>query len=150
LSDDLGCTPQAVSKKAKGWNKATDHSLEVAKQLDITRPVPGSALGKRSPENVAQLINAMALLRNEELACAAIGINAATLYRWKQEDPELARQVQAARARKVAGWVQAIDNATSKDWKAANKLLQVAPETKEVWTEQRNNTIEVRLNITRE
>jgi hypothetical protein len=108
-------------------------------------------LGIRTPENIAQFLEAVGILGDIELACQVIGIHPSTLYRWQNEDPELARHIKAARARKIAGWVQSVDRATDKDWKAGTWLLERQPETRERYaSQQRNNTIEVRLNITRD
>lgn len=150
LANHLGVSRQAISKHAKNWTKATDNALEVAQQLNIARPVQGSQLGKRSPENIAKLINALELCRNEKIACDVVGIDVSTLHRWKQEDPELAKIVQAARARRVVSWIEAIDRAANKDWKAANRLLQVAPETRDVFGEQHDTGPRIVLNIHRD
>ncbi len=55
LAQELGCSRQAVSKRAikDSWNKATIEALEIARNLDCSKPIAGSKFGKRSAENIA-------------------------------------------------------------------------------------------------
>ena len=152
IGEQVGCSRQAVEKQAKknDWVRATDENLKVAENMAVAQPVKGSLLGKRSPENIAQALNIIALSRNESLACQAIGIDGSTWIRWKKEDPDLARQCRAMRARKVVSWIETMDRSAERDWKAADRLLQIAEETKEQFGESRDSGPTIVLNIQRD
>jgi DNA-binding XRE family transcriptional regulator len=129
LAQELGCSRQAVSKKAirEGWTKASSPALEVARSLDCSKPIAGSQFGKRSPENIAEIINVFALTGNKSLACRRVGISPDTLARWAKAEPELAVAIQAYRSQHLIDQYRKIANAT--DWKAAREILARAPET---------------------
>ena len=154
LAERLNVTPQAVSKRVnqEGWNKASEDVVDVAKQLPTSQPRQGSALGKRSPENIAKLINAMAVFRNEGLACEGVGIDPKTLYRWKQEDEQLAREIRAARASKLLDCGNTIyDKGARGDVRAAQWVLERSPETREVFGQHHSDKgTQFILNIIRD
>ena len=59
-----------------------------------------------------------------KLAAAAAGVDATTLWRWRQKDAELDHAIDRARALWVTRQVLRIDAAADKDWKAAAFLLE--------------------------
>lgn len=70
LAEELGCTCQAVSKTAiiDHCTKVSRQALEVAHGLDCSKPISGSKLGKRLPENITEIVNAFAITGNKKLA----------------------------------------------------------------------------------
>lgn len=149
VGEIVGCTRQAVYKRSKkeGWLKAAPlpESLENA---PCVKPVAGSALGLRSPDNVAKLINNYALTGSKATACRSVGIDNQTLYNWCEETPELSVEMQMARDAMLLGQVSKIVNAN--DWKAAKEVLSRAPETREVWGETQEKGPRIILNIHRD
>ena len=149
LAEQLGVTHQAVSKRVKkeGWTKAVDHT-EVAEQLPTVEPRAGSELGKRSPENLSQIINVYALTGNKTLASGAAGISRETLRNWCLEDHELLAQMSYQRKMFLAGQFEKISKA--KDWKAAKEILARSPETRDEWAEKQKESPTIILNIQRD
>ena len=127
LARDLGVTPQAVSLRAKDWHKASGELVELVEQLPITSPKQGSELGVRSAENIAQMVEVYAMTGRKTFASGVIGIDTATMWRWCEEDPELAMLLSAERNKFLAKRIRNI--AEAKDWKSDLKLLQAAKET---------------------
>ena len=150
LAQELGCSRQAVSKRAikESWAKATTAALEVARNLDCSKPIAGSRFGKRSPENIAEIINVFALTGNKSLACRRIGISPDTLERWAKAEPELAVAMSAYRSQHLIDQYRKIANA--KDWKAAKEILARAPETRDQWGNTQDKAPTIILNIQRD
>ena len=99
IGETLGCSQQAVAKRCKSesWIKAVvPDSVE---KLDIVKPVAGSRLGLRCPENIAELVNVYALTGNKGTAARVIGIDDQTLANWIKEDPELSVVMASSRDR---------------------------------------------------
>lgn len=93
------------------WTKANNQALEVARNLEYSKPIAGSEFGKRSPENVAEIMNVFALTGNKSLACRRVGISPDTLERWAKSEPELAVARQAHRSQHLIDKYQKIANA---------------------------------------
>ena len=136
LAKELGVTRQAVDKRMRkeGWTKATTQALDVAKNFKLA-----TSTNKGDAETLAKFINAMSLFRNEQLACDVIGVDQSTVYRWKEKDADFARAVQTARASKVVSWLDCVDRAAQRDYKAALELLKRAPETRDTFGESRES-----------
>ena len=134
-----GVSGAMVGRKAKNekWVRAEVKSIESLADTNIAKPCNGSELGKRSPEILQEIINVLALSGSKKHACNQVGIATKTFDRWCNEEPELVRQITVARARQLSKHMRAI--ADSKDWKAHLKLLQVAPETKEQFSDSRKD-----------
>ena len=138
IAERMGCTHQNVGKKARkeGWTKADRSTLEVAKSLDISKPRQGSALGVRSEENIAQIINTYAVTGNKTLTAGTVGIDRETLARWVAKEPKLAAEMEARRKQFL--YEQYVKIANAKDWKAGKEILARAPETKDTWSDNHN------------
>ena len=150
LAQELACSRQAVSKKAikENWTKATTETLEVARNLNCSKPIAGSQFGKRSPENIAEIINVFALTGNKSLACRRVGISPDTLERWARSEPELAVAMRAYRSQHLIDQYQKI--ARAPDWKAAKEILARAPETRDQWGKTQDKCPTIILNIHRD
>lgn len=150
LGEDLGVSAQAVQKRAKkeGWEKPDPELMEVVEQLPIAQPVPGSALGIRSKENLSKIIVTYSQTGNKKLTAGVVGISRETLRKWCLEDPELLALMDSARKQHLVNQYGKIANA--RDWKAAKEILARAPETKEDWGEVQSQGPTIVLNIIRE
>ena len=154
ISRDLGGRPskQGIAKRAakEGWQVAPNGSLAVAEQLPIVKRAQALAgPGKATAERVAFVLELLGRGASIKLAASAAGISAKTLKRWQDEDPQLAEQMRQARAGKLAEWIAHIDSAAARDWKAADRLLQAAPEAED-FSAQQHGGITVVLNIDRD
>lgn len=90
--------------------------------------------GKRSPENAAHILAQVELTGDQKLAARSAGIHPDTLKRWRESDPDFAEQLDAANAKFCATHISHVAKASERgDWKAADKLLQVNPMTREDW-----------------
>jgi hypothetical protein len=147
IAKEIGVTRQAVDKRMRteSWIKATNDTLVVAQDLPVT-----ATSGKATPEMIAQFLNCLSLLRNEKLACAVIGVDPSTVRRWRESDPAFARQVQVSRARKVTSWIDTVDRAAQRDYKAALELLKRAPETRDTFGETHDTGPQIVFNIVRD
>ena len=123
--------------KADNWDRASSKSLASLADTSIAKPCNGSANGKRNPEVLQELVTVLALSGSKRLACNQVGISVKTLDRWCNEEPELVHQIEVARAKQLSKHIGVI--AGSKDWKAHLKMLQVAPETKEQFSDSRKD-----------
>jgi hypothetical protein len=154
ISTDLGGRPtkQGIGRRAKveGWVKGNGNALTVATELPIVkRALALAGPSKATAERLAFVLDLVARGSSEALASTAAGINKATLRRWKHDDPQLAEQLRQARAGKLADWIGCIDDATSRDWKAADRLLQQASDATD-WQAQEHGGIQVLININRD
>ncbi len=134
-----GVSGAMVGRTAKNekWVRAEVKSIESLADKAIAKPCNGSGPGKRSPEILQEIITVLALSGSKKHACNQVGIATKTFDRWCNEEPELVRQITVARARQLSKHMRAI--ADSKDWKAHLKMLQVAPETKEQFSDSRKD-----------
>ena len=154
ISKSLGGKPtrQGIRKKAKreNWLEGNSTIPDSIKNLPLVQ-TDSKVPRKRTPETVNALIEFIAQGATEELAARAAGISPRTLYNWKLECPEFAALIEVARARKEVEWVDNIDKAGKKDWKASDRLLQVSPGTKEMWGRQnKQESPQIILNIHRD
>jgi len=135
ISRDLGGRPtkQGVAKRAarEGWQVQANSTVSVAAELPIVKR--------------AQMLTGPTKCTAERVA----GINPKTLKQWTDQDPQLAEQLRQARAGKLAEWIGHIDGAASRDWKAADRLLQAAPEAED-FSQHQQGGITIVLNIDRD
>ncbi len=131
-------TRQGIMKRAKreNWLQGNSTIPESIKNLPLVQ-TDSKLPRKRTPEAVNAIVEFISKGATEEMAARATGIHPKTLYDWKLACPEFAKLIEVARAQKVVEWVDKIDRA--KDWKAQLKLLQVAPETKEQFSDRRKD-----------
>jgi hypothetical protein len=122
--------------KKEGWDQISPETRTVAENLPIVRRARGSALGKRSPENIAVILDAISQGATEKVAAALAGVSAKTITRWKQEDPQLAMEIHARRAQKTAERIQQVERAAEKNWNAAAWLLERDPHSRDEFSKQ--------------
>jgi len=154
IATDLGDRPskQGIARRAKaeGWKAGNGNSLTIAAELPIVQRAQAmTGPTKASAERIAFVLDLIGRGSSESLASSAAGISPKTLARWKQEDPQLAEQCRQARAGKLAQWVDCIDQAATRDWKAAKELLTAAPDATD-FSQQQAGGITIVLNIDRE
>ena len=156
ISKSLGGKPSKVGimKRAKreGWQRIDEETMRTAENLPIVRRASGSALGKRTPENIALILESIEIGATEKVAAGIAGISPKTLTRWKQEDPRFAMEVHARRSQNVAEKLRYINEAAQRDWKAAAWSLERDPYSREEFS-NRNKEKEmpkIILNIHRD
>ena len=157
ISQDLGGRPtkQGISKRAnkEGWVKGNGSAITVASQLPIVKQAIAlagttGAPSKCTPERVGFILDLVSRGASEKLAASAAGVCQDTLTNWKRKDRQLEEQLRQARAGKLAEWISRIDDASQRDWKAADRLLQASPEAEE-YNHQQTGGITIVLNIDR-
>jgi hypothetical protein len=140
ISKSLDGTPSknGIAKKAEreGWERISESTKSVAENLPIVRRARGSSLGKRSPENIAVILDAISQGATEKVAAALAGVSSKTITRWKQEDPKFAMEIHARRAQKTAERIQQVERAAEKNWNAAAWLLERDPHSREEFSKQ--------------
>jgi hypothetical protein len=142
-------TKQAIMKRAKkeDWHKPDRETYRlpiVAKALNIE----SHKLTDDLLQTVLGLIESGATI---ELACTAAGISPRTWATWQTQDPALKDLVRRARAGKVVQYLNTVDQAQHKDWKAATWLMQNSPDTRDQFgAKGSDNKLEVVINIDRE
>lgn len=156
ISQAMGWKPtkQAIMKRAakEGWERAEPSDDD---ELPERLPIVAQALSIRSHKLTDELLRVVLGMigvgATEALACQAAGINQTTWIDWKHQDPKLKDAVHRARAGKLSEWIGRIDQASQKDWKAAQTLLQAAPETREHFgKDQQGSKLEVVIHIDRD
>jgi len=137
LGEMYGVSGVMVGRKAKQGNWTRPKLPESLSETSLINTTQGSEIGKRSEDTLTQFLSVYAVSGDKKLACRAAGITEQTITNWCNEDPELLAEMMRVRARKLAELICKIAN--SKDWKAAVKLLQVAPETKEQYADHKKD-----------
>ena len=155
ISKRMGGKPskQAIMKRAakEGWEQG-----QASPELPARLPIVAAALNVESrklTDEVLQIILGMVANGSPEgIAAQAAGIHPTTLIDWKKQDPRLKDAIHRARAGKLSEWIARIDSASQKDWKAAQALLQAAPETRDQFgkTDGKGSKLEIVININRE
>lgn len=154
IARDLGGRPtkQGIAKRAQkqGWKVRDNALLNVTAELPIVKRAQDLAgPGKATAERVAFILELVGKGASIKLAASAAGITPKTLKRWQQDDAQLAEQLRQARAGKLAEWISRIDDASARDWKAADRLLQTSPEAED-FSQHQTGGITVVLNIDRD
>jgi len=137
IGEMYGVSGVMVGRKAKQGNWTRPKLPESLAETSLIKTTQGSEVGKRSEDTLTQFLSVLAVSGDKKLACGAAGITEQTVANWCNEDPKLLDEMTRARSRKLAELICKI--ADSKDWKAALKLLQVAPETKEQFSDRRKD-----------
>ncbi len=129
---------QGIRKRAKreDWLRIDPEIPECVRNLELLK-IDTEHPRKRTPETVNAILGFIQRGATEEMAARAADISPRTHRKWKSDDPEFARLIEVARARKLVEWIEKIDQA--KDWKAQYKLLQVAPETGDQFADRRKD-----------
>ena len=154
ISQDMGGRPtkQGITLRPnkEGWNKGAGSAITIANELPIVKQALALAgPTKCTAERVAFVLDLVSRGSSERLTATAAGISAKTLARWKQQDPVLTEQLRQARAGKLAEWIGRIDEAATRDWKAADRLLQASPDLDD-WSQTQQGGITIVLNIDRD
>lgn len=154
ISQDLGGKPtkQGIAKRAQreGWQRRTN-SLTIAEQLPIVQRAQAlTGPHKSTAERVAFILEMVGSGASLKLAATAAGVSPKTLDRWQSEDPQLAERLRQARAGKLCEWLSRIDSASTRDWKAADRLLSASPEAEDWAAANNQGGITIVLNIDRD
>ena len=133
LAKRFPVSKQGIMKRARreGWALPASRDpptgwLPVARATDIAHArATGSALGKRSPETVATVLEHLADGVPEGLSADAAGISRDTLRRWKSADSSFADACQRARGTAAAARIRRLADAGKRgDWKADAYMLE--------------------------
>ena len=153
IAKGLGVTRQAVAKRKKSeeWERAsTLVTPEVVNSRGVSTVPDKDTLSKKTDENIAKLINCLALTRSTELACHLVGISPETWRRWRKDDPQLVGLIQATRAQQLTTCADTVYRFAEKDPRLALTLLERAPETKSSFTDADSRGPTIVLNIQRD
>ena len=107
--------------------------------------------GKRTVEAAKAILERIREGASPTIAAQAEGISGATLSIWRNEDPAFNDLIAAARAELLADMQSEMPKAAKRgDWKAADRILQVAPETREEYRQQQSmGGLTVVINVDR-
>lgn len=128
---------QAIEKRAikEGWQVAVVQSQPDQPVSDTTRGVIVQKVRSGVPFTQA---------------AREAGITERTLYNWRHDGSGFAEILEAARAAFLSKQIERIDDAGTRDWKAAAYLLERAPETRsEFGQKQDSGGLTIVLNINR-
>ena len=154
ISQDLNGKPskQAIMKQAEkgAWTKPDKEVLQVTEHLPSVRRAFLHTNSKRTPETIEIICDMLRQGTTLAIAAQTAGIHPETLSTWRKTDPGLRNLFDRSRASSLATSEQVIYNAQFKDWKAADRRLQVAPETRDQYGKQsQDSKLEVVININR-
>lgn len=142
----VGVSKQAILGRIKrhGW-KQTEAAKMIAERAAMTASQTAALAmnpnapfavqacwGKDTPETRAAILHNLERGATYELAATAAGLSRMTLHRWREEDPDFANAIDAARSGHAITHIGVIDHAgrETKDWKASAHLLAKNPLTK--------------------
>ena len=119
ISKNLGGNPSkmGIAKRAKreGWDRISEATKQTAENLPIVRRATGT-LGKRTPETIGIILDAIERAASPTIAANLAGINPKTLGRWREADPQLDSEIRARQAQNTAENLGIIKEAGQKDW----------------------------------
>lgn len=150
--EDWDGTQQATKK----WLSATEKLPSVARMQnpETHQEKLLAAYGNRTPETLAEILRVVETGIAKTIAARMAGISEDTLRQWEKDDPEVTALIRRAEQQRVVGWADEVNKAAERgDWKAAVKMLESHPETKEQFAPkhgvQGGTNIQVVLNIPR-
>lgn len=136
---------QNLSKKAraKGWVPVQSipggtpgvKEPSPASLIAAVPTPPRPKTGKRTQENMNEILRLMREGASQNAAAKALGISSSNMSHWKQRNAKFSQQIEAARWHALGGTQRAIWRAgvDRGDWRAAAHYLAHAPETKQEW-----------------
>lgn len=83
-----------------------------------------SRKSKKTPQVIEKVLANLREGLTKDVACSQAGITRNTLYRWCEDDAELADEVQAAVDCSQAILIKAVTSAAFTDWRAAAWMLE--------------------------
>jgi hypothetical protein len=97
-----------------------------------------------------EVVSLLAVGSPPDVAAGVVGLTEAKLQAMREADPQFDRVCTAARAGALASYIERLHR--SKDWRAAAKLLEAAPETREQFRPAAGGSpkLEVIININRD
>jgi hypothetical protein len=169
IAQDFDVKRQSIDKRAKkeGWsseNRKGDSLdeekidwLAFALQTDTAKihadPKTLSdkhivALGRRSPQIMAKILEMVGEGASPNLAVQACGLSEGHVTNWKQQDTTFNELLRVARGTFLSGQQRNIARASDRgDWKAAQAILQSAPETRKEWASNAGSSGGITVNI---
>lgn len=105
-------------------------------------------MGRRSPENMAKILEMVNQGASPNLAIQACGCSEGLMTKWRTEDPSFAELIRVARGMFLSG--QQVNIAKSGhrgDWKASQAILQASPETRKEWASNGPSGTGITVNI---
>lgn len=160
LAKQHGVARQSIDKRAnkEGWREGPQRWMPAVNQTRTARALESpqtaaekhmATTGCRSPENAASILYAISQGMPQGIAAGSVGIAPETLRDWKKADPTFDRLVWQARQEHLGRQYGNIAKASDRgDWKAAQAILQAAPETKKDWsTGSSSGGVQVNISI---
>mgnify|MGYP001609401815 FL=1 len=121
-------TRQAIDAMAdKGeWQRATKGAIRAVSKL----PVPAGLETmlehiQSTPETIGLILKSFELGNSQNAVAAMNELSSATLSGWRKDYPAFERAVRKAQSKHTGLMVNKIRGASSRDWRAADRLLQV-------------------------
>ncbi len=105
-------------------------------------------VGCRSPEIMANILKLVSEGASPNLAVQACGLSESHVTKWKQQDESFKELLRIARGVFLTGQQRNIAKASKRgDWKAAQAMLQAAPETRKDWSGNNAGAGGITVNI---
>lgn len=159
LAKEHGLARQSIDKRAKkeGWKDGPQRWLPAARQTQTSKALESpqttaerhmATTGIRSAENAAAILDKLSRGVPFSIAPGAIGISYETFLKWRKDDPTFDRLVWQARQDHLSNQYGNIAKASDRgDWKAAQAMLQAAPETRKDWSANNAGAGGITVNI---
>jgi len=159
LAKQYDVARQSIDKRAnkEGWKNGPQRwmpaimATETAQRLANPQTNADSNLvtrGNRTPEILAQILERISLGSPLYIAAGAAGITDELFREWRKSDQSVARLVGEARQDFISRQYGNIAKASDRgDWKAAQAMLQAAPETRKDWSGNSSGSGGITVNI---
>lgn len=159
LAKEHDVARQSIDKRAnkEGWRDGPQKWMPATRQTDTARRLESpqnatdkriAAYGNRTPENQATILDELTKGVPLSLVAGVIGLGYDAFNDWRKADPVFDRLVYQARQMHLANQYGNIAKASDRgDWKAAQAMLQAAPETKKDWSNNNLGSGGITVNI---
>ena len=139
-------TRQAIDQMAtkEGWNrsKVIPNKLPAVAGFDDML-----ANTTASPETIAIILHSFECGNSQNVVAAISGFSHTTIANWRREYPEFDSAVRKAQGQHASDLVNHIKSASPRDWRAADRLLQVHELTKAEHLPQGQNPGDTKVNV---
>jgi len=145
------CSHTVINARVKKYAWGSPKTQEIIESSGVGR---FTAIAGRvdSPEMRGTVLDAISGGASIRVAAAIVGHDEKTIRDLRDKDSEFKAQIVQAQAEHAKKQLQRIDNAGATDWKAAEKLLQINPLTKEEFSQNQTpggGTINIQINMPR-
>ena len=137
---------QAIDQMAnkEGWNrsKVIPNKLPALAGFDTLL-----ANTKATPETLTLIMDSFAAGNSQNVVAAIAGLAHQTIANWRSNYPEFDAAVRKAQGQHASDLVNHIKGAAPRDWRAADRLLQVHELTKSEHLPQGQNPGDTKVNV---